>query len=156
VTEAPERTPLRFEGAEEVVSALRSAGHRVSLPARMVLGALFTADEPLTAERIAAGLDGRLPELELTSVYRNLERLQQLGVVSHVHAGHGAGLYALAQGRDLEYLVCARCGRVRAVEQGQLDRVRESIAADFGFQASFSHFPIHGVCESCAAAEEGG
>lgn len=151
MTEAPERTPLAFDEAEQVVSALRRAGHRVSAQARMVLDALFAADEPLAAEQIAGGLGGRLPALEVTSVYRNLERLQQLGVVSHVHVGHGPGLYALAQGSDREYLVCVRCGRVRAVAHDKLDHVRELIAAAFGYQASFSHFPIHGLCESCAA-----
>jgi Fur family ferric uptake transcriptional regulator len=154
MTEAPARAPLAFEEAEEVVRALRRAGHRVSAPARMVLDALFAAEEPVSAERIAGGLDGALPELEATSVYRNLERFQQLGVVSHVHVGHGPGLYALARGRDREYLVCVRCGAVRAVEHEALDQVRALIAAGFGYQASFSHFPIHGVCASCAA--EGG
>ena len=47
----------------------------------------------------------RDPSLERTSVYRNLERLEALGVVSHVHVGHGPGLYALARGGDQEYLV---------------------------------------------------
>ena len=141
---------------DAAVATLRTRGLRASSARRLVLAALFAADRPVTAEQIAGGLDGRVPLSDLGSVYRNLETLEGLGVVRHLHAGHGPGLYALAHGRDLEYLVCARCGRVRAVEHGELDRVRKSIAADFGFQASFSHFPIHGVCESCAAAEEGG
>ena len=61
-----------------------------------MLNALFSADGPVSADDIVAA-DA---SLERTSVYRNLERLEALGVVSHVHAGHGPGLYALARGAD--------------------------------------------------------
>ena len=145
MTLAPEREPLQFQTIEDVLAALRRAGHRVTTPARTVLEALFAAAEPLAAERIA-------PRLEPASVYRNLERLQQLGVVTHVHAGHGPGRYVLARGGPREYLVCERCGRVTSVEPAQLDEVRERVRAMSGYEARFTHFPIHGLCADCAAA----
>jgi Fur family ferric uptake transcriptional regulator len=146
VTTAPERRPLPFAGVEEILAALRGAGHRVSAPASQVIDALFEADGPVSAEHIA----GRRPRLELTSVYRNLERLEALGVVSHVHVGHGPGLYALARGSDREYLTCDCCGRVTTVEPAALDEVRDVLHERFGHHARFSHFPIHGLCADCA------
>ena len=83
-------------------------------------------------------------------MYRNLERLQQVGVVGHVHAGHGPGLYALARGRDHEYLVCDRCHRLTMLDPHELDGIRERLREDFGHRAQFSHFPIHGHCADCA------
>jgi Fur family ferric uptake transcriptional regulator len=145
MTLAPERRPLEFQTLEDVLAALRRAGHRVTMPARTVLEALFAASGPLAAEQIA-------PALEPASVYRNLERLQQLGVVTHVHLGHGPGRYVLARGGPREYLVCERCGRVTSVEPAQLDEVRERVRAAFGYEARFTHFPIHGLCADCAAA----
>jgi Fur family ferric uptake transcriptional regulator len=147
MTLAPLRQPKSFESADEVVAALREAGQRASVPARQVLDALFAAEGPLSAERIAAGAS---PTLEITSVYRNLERFEQLGVVSHVHLGHGPGLYALARDGDREYLVCDGCNRVTSLKPDALDRVREEIKRDFGHVARFSHFAIHGRCEACA------
>ena len=143
MTLAPERAPLEFETIDDVLAALRGAGHRVTMPAKAVLEALFAAPGPLAAEQLA-------PELEPASVYRNLERLQQLGVVTHVHAGHGPGRYALARG-GREYLVCERCGRLTAVDPAQLDDVRERVREAFGYEARFTHFPIHGLCAGCAA-----
>jgi Fur family ferric uptake transcriptional regulator len=144
MTVAPERRPLAFDSLEDVLALLRGTGHRVTVPARTVLEALFAAREPLAAEQIA-------PALEAASVYRNLERLQQLGVVTHVHAGHGPGRYVLARGGPREYLVCERCGRITSVEPAQLDEVRAHVRAAFGHEARFTHFPIHGLCADCAA-----
>ncbi len=144
MTLAPEREPLEFETMDDVLAALRRSGHRVTMPAKAVLEALFAASGPLAAEQLA-------PELEPASVYRNLERLQQLGVVTHVHAGHGPGRYVLARGGAREYLVCERCGRLTAVDPPQLDTVRERVREAFGYEAHFTHFPIHGLCADCAA-----
>ena len=151
MTRAPERPAREFGSADDILATLRAAGHRVSAPAARVLDALFAADGPVSADQIV-GTDA---SLERTSVYRNLERLEALGVVSHVHVGHGPGLYALARGADREYLTCDRCGRVTTVEPAALDGVRAALRADFGHHAKFSHFPIHGLCASCAEADEG-
>jgi Fur family ferric uptake transcriptional regulator len=83
-------------------------------------------------------------------VYRNLESLEQLGLVRHVHLGHGPGLYALA-GPAREYLVCESCDATIAVDESQLDDVRDLLKARFGYEAHFSHFPIVGLCAACAA-----
>ena len=149
MTQAPDRKALTFEAIEDVFRELRRTGHRVTAPARLVIEALFRADGPISAERIARGHDEHAVRLEMASVYRNLERLQQLGVVSHVHIGHGPGLYVLSPGTDHEYLVCDRCGRVRTVDPAALDPVREQVREAFGHDARFSHFPVHGYCQSC-------
>jgi Fur family ferric uptake transcriptional regulator len=126
--------------------ALRRSGHRVTAPTRAVLSALFAADAPTTAEQIADGLGGRLPTLDFTLVDRNLERVEQLGFVGHVHLGHGLGLYALARDGDSEYLGCEQCGRVTAVDTADLDPVRETVRRTFGYDVRFSDFPLHGHC----------
>ncbi len=154
MTVAPERRPRSFDSIDEVAEALRGAGHRLTTPARLVIDGLFAAEGPISAERLAERAGSGGAALELTSVYRNLERLERLGVVSHVHVGHGAGLYALARGRgrDREYLVCERCGRVTEVDPEALDGVREELRRSFGYEVRFRHFPIHGFCDTCAQA----
>lgn len=150
MTRAARTPPLSFDTLEDVVAAVRDGGGRLSTPRRMILEALFAADGPVSAEAIAEGAG----HLELTSVYRNLERLEELGVVRHVHLGHGPGRYALVGRGAREYLVCDVCDRVTAVEPARLDSVRAAIRADFGFRADFGHFPILGVCATCAEARE--
>lgn len=138
---------------ESAAAHMRSLGMRVSAARRAVLQILFAAGEPLRAERIANGLDGRFDRSDLGSVYRNLEALERAGIVRHFHLGHAAGLYAVATPEPREYLLCETCGAVREVVPAQLDRVRRIIRERFGLEARFSHFPIVGSCASCRRAE---
>ena len=122
------------------IAALRARGLRVSAARRMLLQALFAADGPATAAELAGGLD-------VASVYRNLETLEELGIVRHFHVGRGAALYAPATAAPSELLACERCGDVHAVA---LDDVRALVEARFGFLARFTRFPLVGLCATCA------
>lgn len=138
---------------DAAIAALRSRGLRISAARRLVLGALYVADRPVSAEEIAAGIDGRIPPSDLASTYRNLETLEQIGLVRHVHLGHGPGLYAPASHAGREYLVCEACKTVKAVEAHELDAARHAIRDAFGLDASFAHFPIVGRCAECRKSQ---
>jgi len=142
--------PLLARNVDAAVAALRANHLRVSAARRLVLEALYAADGPVSAEQIADGLDGRLPTSDLASVYRNLETLEQVGLVGHVHLGHGPGLYALAGAGEREYLSCERCGAHLAVPPTALDGVREVLRETLGWDARFTHFPVVGRCPGCA------
>ncbi len=143
------RSPALIAGnVEAAVEALRERGLRVSAARRLVLEALYGAEGPLSAERISEGLEGRLPRSDLASVYRNLETLEEVGLVRHVHLGHGPGLYALAA-PEHEYLVCESCHAVRSVAREELDEVRARVREQFGYEARFTHFPLVGLCPDC-------
>jgi Fur family ferric uptake transcriptional regulator len=129
------------------VVALRRRGMRVSSARRKLLEQLYRASGPLTADELAGGLD-------IASVYRNLDALEAVGLVRHVHVGHGPGLYALARRRGSGYAACDRCGRHAPLSPGQLDAVRDAVLAATGFAGDFSHFPIVGTCPECAHGEE--
>ena len=149
---APHTGPsLEAPDVESAVEAMRARGMRISSARRLVLEALYAADAPISAEQIADGLAGRLPRSDLASVYRNLETLEQVGLVRHCHLGHGPGLYMPTGAR--EYLVCDSCNAVMAVEPSDMDAVRALILERFGYEARFSHFPILGLCADCAREE---
>ncbi len=135
--------------AETAGEAVRAHGLRLSAARRLVLEALYKAQRPVKAEEIAAGLDGRLPRSDLASVYRNLETLEHVGLVRHVHLGHGPGRYT-PTGPPQDYLVCERCDTVTAVASDLLAAARAAIRAATGFEPSFRHFPISGTCAECA------
>ena len=145
MTVAPQTPSLHFATIDEAIAAMRNRGLRLSTARRLVLEALFGADGAVTARQLAREL-----KIDATSVYRNLELLERVGAVRHVHLGHGAGLYVLAGRHEQEYLYCERCETVTPLAVEELDPVRELITAQFGFRAQFAHFAIVGLCERCA------
>jgi Fur family ferric uptake transcriptional regulator len=87
-------------------------------------------------------------------VYRNLEALERIGLVRHVHFGHGAGLYELVRAQQYEYALCERCRRVTAVAAAELDAVRELLERRLAIEPRFTHFPIVGLCRSCRRGDD--
>jgi Fur family ferric uptake transcriptional regulator len=144
VTISPDAPAVTFADLGDAVKALRDRGLRLTTPRRLVLEALFDAEAPVSAERLAGILS-----LDVTSVYRNLETLERHGLARHVHLGHGPGLYVLVGRGEREFLHCERCGAVRALAPSELDPVRDQVLELFGYRARFSHFAIVGVCPAC-------
>ncbi len=141
--------PLAASSIEAAMAAVREGGLRLSSARRLVLEALFRAKRPVSAEEIADGIGG-VPPSDVASVYRNLETLERVGLIRHVHLGHGAGLYALAGREGDEYLVCESCGNAQAIDPADLEVVRTAIHERLDFEPRFSHFPLFGVCAACA------
>ncbi len=149
MTLAPETPSSGAADLPSAIAALRARGMRVSAARRLLLAALVAARRPVPADELASGLSGQLPGSDLASIYRNLETLEELGVVRHVHIGHGPGLYALAGPTDAEYVLCNRCHGFRAMERDEAERVREAVTEITGHAPRFGHFPLVGVCASC-------
>jgi Fur family ferric uptake transcriptional regulator len=150
VTVSPDRRPVVVADLDEAIDVVRRSGLRLTSARRLVLEALLAAREPISAEEIADGLGGRMTQLDIASVYRNLETLGSLGLVRHFHAGHGPGRYVLEGLGDREYLACEGCGALESVEPSALDGVRDQVRTLSGFEVRFAHFPIVGLCPECA------
>jgi Fe2+ or Zn2+ uptake regulation protein len=155
VTATPPSPTLATPDVEAVVRAVRACGRRVTAARRDLIETLFAADGPVSAEQIASGLDGARTPVDDASVYANLETLEDLGLVRHVHLGHGPGLWTLADRARREFLHCERCGAWQAVEPSVLADARAAIRRATGYEAQFTHFPICGRCADCARAEAG-
>ena len=141
--------PVAPAGLPAALTALRARGLRVSAARRLVLEALYAADAPVSAEAIAAGLGGRLPGSDLASVYRNLDTLEQAGLVQHVHFGHGPGRYALPRPGVAGYAACEHCGEHRALGAATVARIAVAVRDACGYDARLSHFPVAGRCPGC-------
>jgi Fe2+ or Zn2+ uptake regulation protein len=149
MTPAHTRRPLGAATLDGAIAALRAGGLRFSAARRLVLEALFAADRPATVEELADGVGGRVPRSDVASTYRNLETLEELGLVRHMHLGPGPRHWVLAAREEREYLACERCGDLLAADSGDLEPVRALVREAFGFEARFGHFPIVGLCPAC-------
>jgi Fur family ferric uptake transcriptional regulator len=152
MTASHQTRPLAPATVTSALGILRADGHRISAARRLALEALFAAEGPVSAEEIAGGLEGRLPESDLAALYRNLEVLSEAGLAEHVHVAHGAGRYVLT-GRSAEgWVACEGCHRLQPLERSKAVALLVAIRTATGFEPAFGHFPLVGRCERC---EEG-
>jgi Fur family ferric uptake transcriptional regulator len=138
---------------ESLVSALRSAGIRVTHPRRAVCEVVARHHgDHLTAAAITERLAGAADQ---STVYRTLDVLEQAGVLTHSHLGHGPSVYHLADDEPHQHLVCDVCGRAFAFDLGVLEAPIAQIRRDLGFVVDPAHFALSGRCARCVAANPG-
>ena len=135
---------------------LRARGLRLTAQRQRVLAAV-TALDHATPESIGArlreeaGPDGTAPDA--STVYRNLELLERLGLVWHTHLGRGSPVYHVAEHPHL-HVVCSSCGEVSSVDPGILDDAAERLAAQHGFTVDVGHVALTGTCRACRQRSE--
>jgi Fur family transcriptional regulator, ferric uptake regulator len=89
-------------------------------------------------------------DLDLSTVYRTLEALEEAGAVRHAHLGEAA-VYHLAEEQPHQHLVCRNCGATTAVPAADLEEFLSSVRARTGFVADVEHFAVSGLCADCAS-----
>jgi len=135
-----------------LIAELRSRGARVTTARRSLLGALAEAeDHHLTAADLTATVQRAHPEVHLSTIYRSLESLEELGIVDHVHLGHGRAVYHLADEAH-QHLVCEVCGAVIEVPRETFAQLADSVRRAYGFSVR-PHFAVVGRCAACGAGD---
>ncbi|HUW02763.1 MAG TPA: transcriptional repressor [Acidimicrobiales bacterium] len=141
-----------MDRVDDVLARVREAGGRVTSTKRAVVTVVSSnADAHLTAEQIAEQVLRNLPDSHISTVYRILHELEDLGIVRHVHLGHGPSTYHLAADHH-HHAVCESCGVVVELPSDLYDDVAARISADHGFELDVPHFALAGRCRSCATA----
>lgn len=129
---------------------LREHGFRITPQRQLVLEAVEqlrhgTPDEILIeVQRTATGVN-------LSTVYRTLEVLEDVGLVTHAHIGHGPPTYHAVDEHVHIHLVCDRCGKVLSVPAISAEDFVGRLEAEYGFRTDISHVSVHGLCESCTS-----
>ncbi len=133
----------------DVERAVHARGGRMTLQRTLILEALARARHHTTAEEIARYVRARHPEVDPSTVYRNLEALERIGAVTHTHIDGRVTRWHRADVERHGHLVCRECGREEEVELGSLEPFARKLRADHGFRADLAHSAILGVCSRC-------
>ncbi len=136
----------RAEG--EWQAELRARGYRLTPQRQLVLQAVVEL-EHATPEEIVTEVRRTASAVNISTVYRSLELLEQLGLVRHTHLGHGAPTYHAAGSVQHVHLVCSSCEGVDEVPASVLDDVVARLAAERDFGVDVGHVTLTGRCASC-------
>jgi Fur family ferric uptake transcriptional regulator len=140
----------------EAIDLIRQRGGRSTTSRRAVLEALIAAGgNRRTAEQLAHGIQAAYPSINESTVYRNLELLEELGLVSHVHLGHGPSQWQLSSRRHQWYLTCSACGAVIDTDLDAFDALVSDVERRTGFRIDSGHFAITGTCAACRGEARG-
>ena len=134
--------------ADDLVAALRAAGMRVTRPRRALCAVLADAH---AAHLTAAELRRRAEEvlgasIDLSTVYRTLDALDQAGLLHHVHLGHGPSVAHLSGEDDHHHLVCEVCGATVDVPRHEVAELMATLERRYGYQVDSLHFALVGRC----------
>lgn len=135
--------------AEEAEALLRAHGCRVTRPRVAVLRALIETGGTVDAATLTGRAQRHEPGIHEATVYRTVHVLTEVGIASHVHAGHGPSLVRLAAQREL-VAVCQDCGAIVPVPGPGVARLVAEMQAATGFTLEPGHFALEGVCADCA------
>jgi Fur family ferric uptake transcriptional regulator len=133
---------------EEILGRLRERGGKVTKPRRAIISALLEANDHVTAEALVDAVGRANPDIHISTVYRTLETLTELGVINHVHLGHGPAVYHLA-GDVHHHLVCDSCGAIIELPGDVFDALGRRVERDYGFRLDAHHFALGGRCRNC-------
>ena len=142
-----QRTEPHPPAADDLAARLRERGLRVTPQRAQVLDAVRALGHA-TPERICESVDG----VDITTVYRTLELLEQIGMVRHAHLGHGAPSYRPAEDEHI-HVVCHACGAVVDAEPSLVEPLAQRLLEADGFVLDRAHFTVFGTCRSCAAEQ---
>jgi Fur family ferric uptake transcriptional regulator len=127
---------------------LRARGYRVTPQRQLVLEAV-TALRHATPEEICAEVQRTARGVNISTIYRTLELLEQLELVKHTHLGHKPPTYHLAAEAEHVHLVCRGCGEVTDVIPSVADALVATLDDDYGFESDVPHLTVYGLCRDC-------
>jgi Fur family transcriptional regulator, ferric uptake regulator len=133
-------------------AALRAGGYRVTPQRQLVLEAVTKLDHA-TPEEIFAEVHQTARGVNASTIYRTLELLEQLGLITHTHLGHGAPRYHLAAEAAHVHLVCSGCGQIIQVDPALVRPLITALDDSYGFETDPRHLAGDGRGRDCRASD---
>lgn len=137
---------------DETAEMLRRAGHKLTPQRLMILRALRHAGGHMTAPRLAEQVREVYPFVDVSTVYRTLDVLKRMRLVTATDMGSGDYVFEWAAEGQHHHLICSSCSGVTDLDHGLLDGLAERLRSEFGFAPDLHHFAIFGLCRACQAS----
>ena len=133
----------------DIISKLSEQGYRLTPQRIMVLSAIEDSDDHISAEEIYAQIVAKYPQVNISTVYRTLELLKRLGLVTETDLGGGRVRYHSAEKGHHHHLVCQKCGTIIDIDESTLARLQDVLLHRYNFSAELRHVAIFGLCANC-------
>ena len=130
---------------------LRASGHRLTPQRELVLAAVEKLGHA-TPDEVYAEVRQHSESINLSTIYRTLELLNELGLIRHAHLTDRAPTYHSATGHEHAHFVCRSCKKMISVGRDEMEQALGELAAKHGFSPDYGHLTVFGTCSECREA----
>jgi len=144
-----------MSGHSAIMDSLRQVGYRLTPQRMLIVSLIHDSKGHVTAEELHSRVVEQYPFVDISTVYRTLQLLKKLHLVSETDLGGGRVQYELTQEGRHHHLVCRRCGATSPLDDEMIEPLRGRLLEKHGFQADMEHFAIFGTCQKCGGKAGG-
>lgn len=134
--------------SDELAARLRRQGYRLTPQRQLVLRAVEKLGHA-TPDEVLAEVHSQSSAVNVSTVYRTLEVLEELGLVRHAHLSDRAPTYHSVTDHEHFHLVCRNCHKVISVDPEVVAPLAERLEAEQGFVLDIGHLAVFGRCTDC-------
>jgi len=143
-----------MDNQEALVNRLHARGICITPQRAMILRAVEAMPGHVTAEELYAAVQAESPYVNLATVYRTLDLLKSLDLITDADMGTGATHFALRSHADHHHAICRVCRHSVEFPDHLLSGLIRDLHTGYGFEAEANHIVVFGLCAACAAAGE--
>lgn len=137
------------EAHNHIIDELRQKGLRMTPQRMMIVAAIENSTNHISAEEIYAQVTEKYPNVNVSTVYRTLDTLEEMKLVTKTDLGDGRVRYHPANKGHHHHLVCRECGAIIDLDEKVLIGLQEALLRDYNFIADLRHLGISGRCVKC-------
>ncbi len=131
------------------VQTLKDAGHRLTPQRLLILSAVRHSRGHITAGEILDAVKQSYPYIDTSTVYRTLDMLKQMRLVSETHMGDDQHRYEWVDAERHHHMICHDCDRVASMDDSFIEALGKQIMNAYDFEADIEHLAVFGTCGDC-------
>jgi Fur family transcriptional regulator, ferric uptake regulator len=139
------------EPSADVIDVLRERGLRMTPQRRAIVAEIMRTQGHISPTALARRVQGDMPGVNASTIYRTLALLEEVGVLAHAHLESGAE-YHKAEEAGHVHLTCSNCGAEDDLSMKEAKALVRVIEQHRGFRPDLTHFAISGLCADCFAS----
>lgn len=133
----------------KIAALLKSEGKRLTAKRALIYEVIHKSEGHLPAEEIYLRAKKLDPNISLSTVYRTLNILKELGLVRELHLDEEHHHYELVEGVAHYHMICAQCGKIEEFKSEMAEKLKEELEKEHGFKAKYAHIDFIGLCVDC-------
>ena len=139
-----------------LTSRLHTTGRRLTGQRLLLLQLIQEHGGHLDAHELYRLASERNPRLSLSTVYRTMNLLRDLGLVNEVHLGEEHHHYELRPPSEHCHLICANCGKVVEIDCELIEQLKRTVAEQHDFAITEAQVDLVGLCGDCRRGAQAG